>query len=340
MPGADTEDLLGAVHTIFSRHLKGRWTRERTPYGFDKALENAQSAAEDTTQRVFLDTKFQCWLAYFLATTGQGRHYSGQAAEAETISAFNKLPVSVRRDFAHGLADVVPDPSVEEALAELSARPQARLKRRRIMINSSSLQQTEILSPTVVPDSSRQEGMMNGESATLDINEYQDCVSDPPIAHLADVFRPYMCAAVVKRNDRAAITMIFPNFRVGPVVCLMSLAIYPNKVEYLALELFGVHIESEAGLRYIFLENGGRINPSPDIVLQGAREESILRLLGPQLTHAIMSSPTRKEEMRQGISLTRCLSMTVNAKADAQAILSLNTGLDDSFELKATLYRQ
>lgn len=147
-----------------------------------------------------------------------------------------------------------------------------------------------------------------------------------------------MCAAVFKKNDRAAITMLFPNLSVGPVVCLMSLAIYPNKVEYLALELFGVHIESEAGLRYIVLENGGRLNPSPEIVLQGAREDSIMRLFGVRLTRAIMNSPTRKEELRQGISLTRCVSMTVNTNSNIQAILSLNTGLNDSFELKATLY--
>ena len=174
----------------------------------------------------------------------------------------------------------------------------------------------------------------------LGVSEYQDCVSDPLTAHLKDIFRPYMCAAVCKKNDRAAVTMLFPKLSVGPVVCLMSLAIYPNKVEYLALELFGVHVESEAGLRYIVRENRGRLNPSPEIVLQGAREDSIMRLFGPRLTQAIMNSPTRKEELRQGISLTRCVSMTVNTYSDVQAILSLDTGPKDSLELKATLYNE
>ena len=56
--------------------------------------------------------------------------------------------------------------------------------------------------------------------------------------------------------------MTFPAQLSGPKVeCLMSLSILPNKIQYLAMVLFGVYIESDAGLWYVILDNGVRVLP-------------------------------------------------------------------------------
>lgn len=53
----------------------------------------------------------------------------------------------------------------------------------------------------------------------------------------------------------------------GLVGCLMSLAIYHTKVEYLALSLFNVRVESAGQVRYAVLNEGAELLPSPEMTL-------------------------------------------------------------------------
>jgi len=151
-------------------------------------------------------------------------------------------------------------------------------------------------------------------------------------------FPQYMCSAIRKSGDRAAVTMVFPYFPGGTVVCLMSLAILASKVEYLAMELFGVHLETEDGFRCVVLENGGRLVPGQDMILQGARDEAILKLFGLEASRGIAASPAREEEVRQAILATRCVTMRVSSNPNDDVMVSLNLGLEEGFRIKETLY--
>ena len=118
----------------------------------------------------------------------------------------------------------------------------------------------------------------------------------------------------------------------------MSLAIRANKVEFIAIQLFGIHVETEDGFRCIVLENGARCVPGRDTSLQGARPEAISKLLGSDISCAIAASLAREDEVRQSIFATRCVTMQIARNPDEGAILNLNLGLDGGFETKDKLF--
>ncbi|KAJ4178779.1 hypothetical protein NW759_017333 [Fusarium solani] len=144
--------------------------------------------------------------------------------------------------------------------------------------------------------------------AILDSSEHQTA-SGPLVEYLADVFPQFMCSAIRKNGDSAAVEMVFPYFRNDEkVVCAMSLSILPNKVQYLALKLFGWHLETDETetFRYLVSEDGGGIAmPGETIVLQGARDKALSDLLGDEVRHAVTASLMRKEEVRQAVMNTR-----------------------------------
>jgi hypothetical protein len=119
----------------------------------------------------------------------------------------------------------------------------------------------------------------------------------------------------------------------------MSLSILPNKVQYLANELFGVHVESDAGLWYLILENGVRVLPQNEVVLQGGKEKAIEKLLGSEPSLALKKSPLRKDEVRQGKLATNCVTLRLPSNCEYDGILNLNLGLDEAFRLKDALFK-
>jgi hypothetical protein len=118
----------------------------------------------------------------------------------------------------------------------------------------------------------------------------------------------------------------------------MSLAIRANKVEYIAMELFEIHLETEDGFRCIVLGNGVRCVPGQEMFLQGAQPEAIDKLLGPVTGRAISMSPARQEELNQAILATRCVTMEIARNPADGAILNLNLGLEAGFEISDKLF--
>lgn len=161
---------------------------------------------------------------------------------------------------------------------------------------------------------------------------------------IADVFDQYMCSAI--RKDaiqsgestclKAAVTMDFP-FN-GLVDCLMSLAIYQTKVEYLAMSLFNVHVESTGQVRYVVLNEGSKLLPSPEMTLKGALDEAIIRTLGPDIHGAIQASRMRRKELEEGNRVTECVSMMLTSRPDEGAIINLSLGLKGGAQIQKKLY--
>ena len=165
----------------------------------------------------------------------------------------------------------------------------------------------------------------------------QETVSSPLTSRLPTIFPQYTCGVIRRTGDRASITMAFP-YRLG-VGCLMSLSILSNKVEYLAMKLFGVHIETEDGFRYVvFQKDGVRLLPRPYLAVQGACDETISMLLGPEVSYAISVSPVRKEEIKQAILATRCVTMEITSNSQDDCVLNLNLGQDEGYKIRKTLF--
>lgn len=134
----NAESTISASLRIFTDCLLKKWTRIKTPYGLDEALGSvnktdvtqldAGEAARQETSVIFLNSGFQAWLAYFLVTHNQGRHYSGQKVTAETIRAFDQLPREDRIRVAAAVASTESHATVKDAIRKLTASQKRRRK--------------------------------------------------------------------------------------------------------------------------------------------------------------------------------------------------------------------
>ncbi|RSL43393.1 hypothetical protein CEP54_015108 [Fusarium duplospermum] len=365
-PTPEEERTIRNATEIFTRCLQTEWTRQKAPYGFDDALDRARSAGKDTTERIFVDAGDGAWLAYYLIVGITRSHFPGKPSEDRTISAFQGLPSEHRRRVAASVANCDPHSSVISAIERLK-EPTRRRKRRclgRDEIPTTAVPNTSFLtlqSPTMrttppentlardSPAARHETNSTSASNETVNLpmaisgSEHQRA-SDPCIEYIADVFPQFMCSAIRKNGNSAAVEMVFPYFHDNRIVdCAMSLGILPNKIEYLALKLFGWHLETDEReiFRYIVSENdGGIAMPGETMVLQGARDNAISDLLGDQIRDAIIASLMRKEEVRQAVRNTRCVTMQISRNPREDAVLTLNVALREGFTLREKLYER
>ncbi|KAF1999574.1 hypothetical protein P154DRAFT_523132 [Amniculicola lignicola CBS 123094] len=113
---------------IFRKYLVSEWTRTKTPYGLDAALAKATTSGPDCTERIFLNAGFKAWLAYFLATPGEG-HFEGRQAQVEAMAVFQNHSIKDRRLTAERVAKIIPHSTVQAAISKMLQEP----KRRRLL---------------------------------------------------------------------------------------------------------------------------------------------------------------------------------------------------------------
>lgn len=160
---------------------------------------------------------------------------------------------------------------------------------------------------------------------------------------IADVFDPYIYGAISKvtvqiggnPSLKAAVTMDFP--RRGLVDCLMSLAIQPSKVGYLAMALFGIQVESVGEIRYVSL-NGVRMTHNSEIILKGVLDEAIIDVFGSEIHRAVTACRMRKKELEEGNHKTECVSMILTSNSDEAAIINLSLGVEEGTQIRGKLY--
>lgn len=126
----DSEKLIVA-------QLEKEWARTKTPYGLDNALQSTRGMIGEAkiprrleTQQIFLGAGFQAWLAYFLATGNQGRHYSGQSLDNQTFDTFDCLSRADRAVVAKTVALIECHPTVDKAITALMANRKRQSKLR------------------------------------------------------------------------------------------------------------------------------------------------------------------------------------------------------------------
>jgi hypothetical protein len=167
-------------------------------------------------------------------------------------------------------------------------------------------------------------------------------VSNPKAMLLATKFPQYLCSAVTKYGDTAVVTMAFPSqLSSSRIACLLSLSILPNKVQHFAKELYRINLESDGDFRSIVQDNGVRIIPNGDLVLQGVQDKAaMLALLGSEASDGIEKSPQREEEVRQGIIATSCVTLRITGRSREVGILNLNLGLEKGFQWRDELFKE
>lgn len=328
-------------------------------------FQQTRIADPTVTSRVFFDNGgLKAWIAYFLVTEGKA-HFKGRRHRSATITAFQQLPVADKANVAKKVARKEPHPSVREAIRTISGSfEDAGMS----LILSFSVYSNKLIRRLGILETRLNEYAQEHSSPTEsstggEIVSPQDMIPSIPensldlgaspqhlvlekasVLGIADVFDQYMCGAIRKDTVlsggttclRAAITMDFPFD--GLVDCLMSLAIYHTKVEYLAMSLFNVHVESTGPVRYVVLNGGAKLLPSPEITLKGSLDENIVRTLGPVVHGAIQSSRMRRKELEEGNHVTECVSMILTSRPEEGAIINLSLGLKGGTQIQNKLY--
>ncbi|PSN59105.1 hypothetical protein BS50DRAFT_626795 [Corynespora cassiicola Philippines] len=350
----DPEDAVRKATNLFVRQLTSEWNREKIPYKLASSLETARSAHENDTAKIFLHTGFPAWFAYFLANHNTtGRNYKGQRADLQALKAFEQQPIERRKAVAVELINTETHTTVTSAIKQCSAR-----KRRRIdnMESPSPSSPSAIPAAIQVPDETRRTESEHAADARTfrssftphpseiplnmtEILSAPQIVSNPAIECLITIFPQYLCSAIRKSDGRAGITIVFPShLSGGKLDCIMTLAILPNKIQYLVMELFGIHLETEGEIRCIIQDNGVRLFPN-DLVLQGVEEKIVAKVLGSMANNAITKSLLRKEEVKNAMIATQCVSLRITSNCRDDGILSLNLGLDEGFQFKEALFK-
>lgn len=349
-PSESDEDPIEYLIGIFRKYLTSEWTRKKTPYNLKSSLQNARTSEPGSTEQVLLDAGFHVWLAYFLATNGEA-HFEGRSAQVAAIASFQQYNISDKKRIAEGVAATTPHPSVQIAIDRIlettnkkrhqNGEQNSNAKRHHLDVPGIPYQEDSHLrapaSPTtVLPPGSTQ------PTRSLDpprIQVAEQSVTGASPQRIADIVPSYISSAIRtdqtekdgKTSWKAAVTMVFPY--VGKVDCVMSLAIKKNKLQHVAMVLFDMHIEMETMVQIVHA-NGTRVIPSPEANIQGAHDQAIANLFGAKIHEAIKASRVYKEEQQQGIRATRCVSMIVPSDPDVGAVINLNLGLKEAFQIQ------
>lgn len=132
----------------------------------------------------------------------------------------------------------------------------------------------------------------------------------------------------------AAISMTFPN----EVECQMALEIIPDKIQHYAWVLFGVRLETAAGLRYMCV-GGAEVLPAPRLTLRKCRADTIPEIFGFEVSNAVQSSPTYENDVVKNYrDCTNSASMVMSQDADEVAVLFLSLGIYKGTEIREKLY--
>jgi hypothetical protein len=173
-----------------------------------------------------------------------------------------------------------------------------------------------------------------GESSTdelLDLSFLQ-ALSGPRIKHLAHVFPPYLCNGIAQTNGSASVTMAL-DWTIESSHS-MVLKILPTKNQYIAMELFAIHLEPCEGIWNIIQSNGGS-HSFEQLTLQGAPLEGIQKVFGTQVVQGVESSPARQ---REASSATKCVKLQIASNPSDNATFEIYLGAEDFHQIKDVLF--
>lgn len=207
--------------------------------------------------------------------------------------------------------------------------------------NDSRAQRLTVQSPADVQADTAIAPNLSSVIAQITTDEGQRVITNASLQGIAKTFDPYMSGAIRKINQKdsvltAAVTMAFPPWAL--LDCLMSLDVLPSKVQYLAMALFKVRVESEGQIRFVSFKDGVRLVPNPELTLKGVQDEAISEVFGDGIHQAITACRMRKKELREGNKVTECVSMILTGKHDEGAILNLALGLEEGIRIRRLLY--
>ena len=337
---ASRETLLNA--TAFLIRIE---ERTRLPNGYKKFWQTLQDAGRDSTPKIFYNIGgFVAWIAY-IATKKAAEDKSRFKGKSDLATLMNELETK-STEYRKALAGAITngaDPEVAKRIQDLCKRlisksptresSQQHKKRRKRTERSTSSESALIPSPAPTYRAGAH-GAIN-HRLQHSIAEEGQLLVNASLAETTKFFPLYLSSAIGRVPDSydsntfaAAVSMTFPADRVTTKVeCQMSIEISANKVEHLAMQLFQAHVETTAGLRYLFLPDGSKALPCPKLTLRGCKQDNIFSIFGNETCNAIMASPEYQNEVKQGLNYTESVSMLISQGAEEVGVVLLSLGL-------------
>ncbi|KAM4058264.1 hypothetical protein HRG_014601 [Hirsutella rhossiliensis] len=263
----------------------------RTDHGQSTAWVRQSSRGSfpsDHTSRAFLDAGFGVWYAYFLATERNQflkdsaaqlspsnlRHVVAEVSRnAFTTSSF-VLTVALNVASNYPLHRRHRPPIQIHVLPNqqsLSREPDSTETYRSQFMNTDVMTQEDEGSDSnpgrgrAQPDTVLASQNKACEWMAFDIDSrYQHAW--PKAKNLPFVFSHYICTAVTKRTDEASVMLSFPS---DPTDCRLVFDISAKEVQYVAKEVFDIHIREENGRRRVVSEKGATMDINSSITLRG-----------------------------------------------------------------------
>jgi hypothetical protein len=168
------------------------------------------------------------------------------------------------------------------------------------------------------------------EVIVMPVADQYQTVSNPGLKCLAHIFPPYLCKRIRLSATNASVDMYY----YWGLYCTLELLVLPTSIPYLAMELFGTHLELNEGTWDIVQSNGGS-QCFECTTLRGARGEGITRVFGPHVARAVEETHARKQEAALS---TDCVKFQIKGNATEDGKFVLDLEWEASFFIKSMLF--
>lgn len=354
----DPEDV-----NLLLEAVKGR---QKLPRAFATALQSITEARTETTERIFFEYGGPSgWAAYSLMkrSVDSTGHVSGRGKRQRLVQRLESSTVESRQTLAKELAAAItPEERVriEGVLVSTDACRSRSDGRQSSMESSPSIgnraeainDRTASIPPTPnrpsaappIRDSAKHREVPPTLSITdlaYGFSDNQHVLADASVSECMQLFPIYLAGAI-RRDTRmdntfvAAVAMTLPYRQWTG--CLMRLEVISSKINHIAWELFGAHLEVDEGCRYIYLPGGSKAAPGPRLILRGCRLSALRQFFGTQVAEAVLATRICQRDIKEGRDQTSCISMIVTSDLDGSAEIYIQLRLKEGALLRQRLY--
>ncbi|CAN8104472.1 unnamed protein product [Discula destructiva] len=336
-PGPDAEDV--------DLLLEAAKSRQKLPRSFANALQNVSNADPNSTERIFLDCGGRpAWVAYALTKRSADNtgHVSGKGKRQRLLSRIEAQSTEGRQALARQIATALQDDRARiEAVLDTTARRNHQTRQNSLENPSADAEIPEPM--TISPALHRS----TTPTRDLHIRSAEEGLEDghvllnASISECIQLFPSYLAGAVRREAGpghkvNAAVSITLPHR--GWTGCTMMVEVISSKIDYIARELFGAHLEVVDGFRYLYLSEGAMATPDPRLVLRGCRLDVLRPFFGSYVADAIRITQACQRDIMEGRDHTSCVSMVINHAANSPAEVSITLRLKEGALLRDRLY--
>ncbi|CAN8096755.1 unnamed protein product [Discula destructiva] len=346
-PGPDPEDI--------SVLLEATKNRQKLPRDFARGIQSVSRADPNSTERIFYDCGGpSAWLAYALTKKAAEHtgHVSGRGKRQRLIAHIEAQSVEGRHAIAKELTTALEDDRrrieriIEVAQYNNRSRPGRQSSVESSLVDAADAARLDSLEPAGLSSTppldrlnvSTRELRLTVAASYFDIGHV---FAHASISGCTQLFPSYLAGAVRRTTGpdnraSAAVSIALPDCT--RTECIMRVEVKSSKIEYIARELFGAHLEAEDGSRHLYLPEGSVVIPEPRLVLRGCRIDALPLFFGTLVSNAIRASQACQKDIKEGRQHTGCVSMGIDRATESFAEIYTALRLKEGALLRETLF--